>query len=167
MYVFELSMLDFRFFIRLRWYTFLFLTISAILNCQFVFDRSCFGVLFDFLLFEKIDQRNCIKVCVKNEIIDAWTIEIWIVWLWCNRFKEGREHVNVDPGRPSTSTIDETIEAVMKIILNNRWINIRVVTDVVGICNTIFTDILGIKHAAAMIGLKVQNFDDDPDSPNR
>ena len=27
-----------------------------------------FGVLFDFLLFEKMVQRNCIKFCVKNEI---------------------------------------------------------------------------------------------------
>ena len=36
------------------------------------------------------------------------------VQLWYNRFKEGREDVNDDacPGRPSTSTIDENIEAI-------------------------------------------------------
>ena len=39
-----------------------------------------------------------------------------------NRFKEGLEDVNDDasPGHPSTSTTNENIEAVKKIILNNR-----------------------------------------------
>ena len=56
------------------------------------------------------------------------------VQLWCNRFKEGREDVNDDarPGRPSTSTIDENIEAVKKMILDNRRITIREVADDVG-----------------------------------
>ena len=43
------------------------------------------------------------------------------VQLWYNRFKEGREDINdAGPGRPSTSTTDEHIEAVKKIILENR-----------------------------------------------
>ena len=44
------------------------------------------------------------------------------VELWYKRFKKGRENVNNDahPGRPSTSTTDKNIEAVMKMILNNR-----------------------------------------------
>ena len=39
------------------------------------------------------------------------------VQLWYNRFKEGREDVNDDarPGRPSTSTTDENLEAVKKM----------------------------------------------------
>ena len=44
------------------------------------------------------------------------------VQLLYKRFKEGREDVNDDacPGRPSTSTTDENIEAVKKMILVNR-----------------------------------------------
>ena len=49
------------------------------------------------------------------------------VQLYYNRFKEGREDVNDDarPGRPNTSTTDENIEAVKKIILDIRRITIR------------------------------------------
>ena len=44
--------------------------------------------------------------------------------VWYNRFKEDRENVNEDarPGRPSTSTNEENIEAVKKMILDNRRI---------------------------------------------
>ena len=57
------------------------------------------------------------------------------VQLWYNRFQEGRDDFNDDahPGRLSTSTTDENIEAVEKIILNNRRITIREVADDVGI----------------------------------
>ena len=72
-----------------------------------------------FLLFEKMDQRNCIKFCVKNETkyantfkmltvaFGATTLNTTQVQLWNGRFKESREDVNDDarPGRPSTSTI--------------------------------------------------------------
>ena len=55
--------------------------------------------------------------------------------LWYNRFREGREDVNGDarPGRPSTSTTDDNIEAVKKMILDNRRINIREIADDDGI----------------------------------
>ena len=70
------------------------------------------------LLFEKMDQRNGIKFCVKNEIKCMSTVEFeestirTQVQLWYNRFKEGREDVNADarPCRPSISTTDENIE---------------------------------------------------------
>ena len=44
------------------------------------------------------------------------------VQLWYNRFKEGQEDAKDDtrPGRPCTLTTDENIEAVKKIILDNR-----------------------------------------------
>ena len=89
---------------------------------------------FDFLLFEKIDPRNSIKFCVKNsnkyaKIFKMLTVAFsestmsgTHVQLWYNRFKEGREEVNDDssPGRSSTSTTDENIEAVKEMILDNR-----------------------------------------------
>ena len=48
------------------------------------------------------------------------------VQLWYNRFKEAREDVNEDArsGRPSTSTTSENIEAVKKMILDNRWLRL-------------------------------------------
>ena len=75
------------------------------------------------------------------------------IQLWYNRFKEGQEDVNDEarPSRPSTLTTDENIEAVKKMISNNRWINIREFADDVGMslgsCKVIFTDALGMKRA--------------------
>ena len=53
------------------------------------------------------------------------------VQLWHNQFKEGREDVNdnAQPGRPSTSTSDENIEPVKKMISDNPRITIREVAD--------------------------------------
>ena len=49
------------------------------------------------------------------------------IQIWYNRFKEGGEDVNADagPGCLSTSITNENIEAVKKIILDNRRITIR------------------------------------------
>ena len=57
------------------------------------------------------------------------------VQFWYNWFKEGQEGANDDArsGSPSTSTIDENIEAVKKMISDNRRITNRVVADNVGI----------------------------------
>ena len=89
---------------------------------------------------------------------DEPTISRTQVQLWYNRFKKVREDVNDDacPGRPSISTTDENIEALKKMILNNRRITIREVDDDVGIsfgsCQVIFTDFFfGMKRATAKI----------------
>ena len=85
--------------------------------------------------------------------------------MWYNRFKEGREDVNDDarPGRPSTSTTDENIEAVKEMILDNCRITIREVADNVdilfGSCQAIFTDVLDMKRAATKIVPKLLNFE--------
>ena len=57
---------------------------------------------------------------------DKSTMSRTQIQLWYNRFKKGREDVNDDArsGRPSTSTIDENIEAVKKLILENARITI-------------------------------------------
>ena len=78
--------------------------------------------------------------------------------LWAEpRFNCGvndlREDVNdnVHAGLPITSTTDENIKAVKKMI-SDRRITIREVADVVGIsfgsCQAIFTDVIGVKCAA-------------------
>ena len=82
-------------------------------------------MLFDFLLFENVDQRNFIKFCVKNETKCARAFEILTkandessmrrtqVQLWYNRLKEGREDINDDvhSSSPNASTTDENTEA--------------------------------------------------------
>ena len=57
------------------------------------------------------------------------------VQLYYNCFKEDREDVNDDarPGRPRTSTTNENIEAVKKMISDNRRITIREVANDVAI----------------------------------
>ena len=61
------------------------------------------------------------------------------------------------------STNDENIEAVKKMILDNCPITIREIANDIGIpfgsCQAIFTDVLGMKHAAAMIVLKLLNIE--------
>ena len=100
-----------------------------------------------------------------NIHLDESVISRTQVHLWYNRFKQDREDVNdyARPGRPSTSTTDENIEAVQQMILHNRQINIREFADNVGIscgsCQAILTDILGMKHAAAKIVPKLLNFE--------
>jgi len=57
------------------------------------------------------------------------------IYKWYKQFfEEGREDVNDNPrpGRPSTSTTDENVEAVKKMILENRRITIREVAEEVG-----------------------------------
>ena len=77
-----------------------------------------------------MDQRNCVKFCLKNERMSRTQVQ-----LFYNRFKEGREDFNevACVGRSSTSKTDESIEGVKKMILNNRRITIRKVADNVGI----------------------------------
>ena len=87
------------------------------------------------------------------------------VQLWYNRFKEGREEVNDDTrlGCSSTSTTDENIEAVKKIILDNRRTTIREDFDDIGIsfgsCQTIFMDVLGMKRKTEKFVPKLLNFE--------
>ncbi|UYV77151.1 hypothetical protein LAZ67_14003451 [Cordylochernes scorpioides] len=120
-----------------------------------------------FLPIKKMDQRTCIKFCVKNEIkcADAFrmltvayeeaTLDRSNVYRWYKIFPEGREDVNDEEraGRPSTSTTDEKINEVQKMILANRRITVREVAEdlniSIGSCHSIFINDLGMRRVAA------------------
>jgi len=80
-------------------------------------------------------------------------------------FSEGREDVNDEEraGRPSTSTTDENIDEVKKIVLANRRITVREVAEdlniSIGSCHSIFTNDLGMRRVAAKFVPKLLNFD--------
>ena len=124
-----------------------------------------------------MDQRICIKFCVKNEIncnkvcemltkaYGESTMSKTRVYEWYKRFQDDREDVEDDerPGRPSTSTTNKNVEKVKKMVMNDRRITIRAVADDVGIsigsCHEIFSNVLGMKCVAAKFVPKLLNFE--------
>ncbi|UYV63328.1 hypothetical protein LAZ67_2003761, partial [Cordylochernes scorpioides] len=80
-------------------------------------------------------------------------------------FSEGREDVNDEEraGRPSTSTTDEKINEVEKMILANRRITVREVAEdlniSIGLCHSIFINDLGMRRVAAKFVPKLLNCD--------
>ena len=85
--------------------------------------------------------------------------------MWYNRLRKGQEDVNGDarPCRASNSRTDENIEPVKKMILDNSRITIRDVADNICISfnsrQAYFTYVLGMKHTAAKIVLKLLHFE--------
>ncbi|UYV61504.1 hypothetical protein LAZ67_1005082 [Cordylochernes scorpioides] len=130
-----------------------------------------------FLPIKKMDQRTCIKFCVKNEIkcADAFqmltvaygeaTLDRSNVYRWYKMFSEGREDVNDEEraGRPSTSTTDKKVNEVEKMILANRRITVREVDEdlniSIGSCHSIFINDLGMRRVAAKFVPKLLNCD--------
>ncbi|UYV71913.1 hypothetical protein LAZ67_9001124 [Cordylochernes scorpioides] len=143
------------------------------------FSKRPTGVLdrLRFLPIKKMDQRTCIKFCLKNEIkcADAFrmltvaygeaTLDRSNVYRWYKMFSEGREDVNDEEraGRPSTSTTDEKINEVEKMILANRRITVREVAEdlniSIGSCHSIFINDLGMRRIAAKFVPKLLNCD--------
>ncbi|XP_018319216.1 protein GVQW3 [Agrilus planipennis] len=80
-------------------------------------------------------------------------------------FPEGQEDVNDEDraGCPSTSTTDENIDEVRKIVLANQGIIVGEVAEDLNIsidfCHSIFTNDLGMRRVAAKFVVKLLNFD--------
>ena len=85
-------------------------------------------MLFDFLLFEKMDQRNCIKFCVKNEIKYARTFEMLTV-AFCESTINRTQVLRKSKKMSMTMLVlvGENIEAVKKMILDYRRTTITAV----------------------------------------
>jgi transposase len=91
------------------------------------------------------EQRNNIKFLVKlgrsgREILEMLetvygecAMNRRTVYKWVDRFKEGRESVdvNVREGRPSASRVGENIQRVHDLVMSDR----RITTDKLGISN--------------------------------
>ena len=80
------------------------------------------------------ESANWVRFSVKRGFISSQFIPSPQFQLSYNGFKKGAEDVNgaAHPGRPSMSATDKNIEAVKKIISDNRRITIREVADHVG-----------------------------------
>ncbi|UYV62143.1 hypothetical protein LAZ67_1007985 [Cordylochernes scorpioides] len=93
------------------------------------------------------------------------TDEIYHFTAECGDLEEGREDVNDEEraGRPSTSTTDEKINEVEKMILANRRITVREVAEdlniSIGSCHSIFINDLGMRRVAAKFVPKLLNCD--------
>ena len=103
-----------------------------------------------------MDQGNCGKFCVKNEIKSTRTEMLTVafgkstmsrtqVQLWYNRFKESREDVNDDtpPTRQQlmkTLTVESLLETLLMMLAYRS-----------AICQAIFTDVLSMKFAAGRL----------------
>jgi transposase len=57
------------------------------------------------------------------------------VYKWVDRFKKGRESVddNTQEGHPSTSRVGENIQCVHDLVMSDRRITTRIITDKLGI----------------------------------
>ncbi|UYV70168.1 hypothetical protein LAZ67_7002057 [Cordylochernes scorpioides] len=88
-----------------------------------------------------------------------------IQWIKGHSGNVGREDVNDEEraGRPSTSTTDEKINKVEKMILANRRITVREVAEdlniSIGSCHSIFINDLGMRRVAAKFVPKLLNCD--------
>jgi hypothetical protein len=96
----------------------------------------------------KIEQRVCIKFCVKLRKSATKTLEMLLeafeehslsrtaVFEWYSSFKAGRVSVEDDehPGRPNTSKTTENVEKIRELIHEDGCRTIHEVADTIGIC---------------------------------
>lgn len=123
-----------------------------------------------------MQERVCIKFCVKNGINGAKTMEMLekcfggdaskktVVYRWHARFRDGRECINDDErtGRPSTSTNDDKVDAIKKLLTKNCDLTVRELaaeTNIsYGSVQGIISHQLGLRRVATKLVPNVLNF---------
>lgn len=123
-----------------------------------------------------VEQRSCIKFCLRNEISAAETLRMLQkafgdqvmsqknVYKWYKPFKEGRENVEDKnrPRRPSTSTDEQHVKEIKDLVLKNRRLTIRDLADTVNISfgpvQAILKDVLCLKRVKSRLVPKTLNF---------
>lgn len=122
-----------------------------------------------------VEQRFCIKFCFRNEFSAADTLRMVQkafgeqvmskknVYKWYKDFQDGRERVEDEErsGRPSTSTDEAHINKVKELVLKDRRLTIRDLSDNIGISkgsvNTILKDVLGLRRVKSRLVPKKLN----------
>lgn len=123
-----------------------------------------------------IEQRICIKFCLKNEISAANALQMLRkcygdetmaqsnVYNWYKLFKDGRETFEDEPrsGRPTTSKTEENINKIKDLVLQNRRLSQRDLVDITGISKgsiqSILKDDLRLSRVSARLVPKSLNF---------
>jgi len=113
-----------------------------------------------------VEQRICIKFCLRNEYSAGETLQKAFgdeamsqknVYKWYKDFKEGWERVQDEqrPGRLSTSTDESHVKEIKDLVLENRRLTIRDFADAVGISfgstQTILKDVLCLKRVKSRL----------------
>ena len=116
---------------------------------------------------ERIEQRHCIKFCLKlgdsqvetiRKIQQAFGEDAMgptSIKEWYNRFKDGRTSAESDSrsGRPSTSRNDAVIDQVRALVLEDRRITVRELADEVdisiGSVHSLLREDLALRRVAA------------------
>ena len=129
-----------------------------------------------FTMTNFVEQRICIKFCLRNKYSAAETLGMLQkafgdkimsqknIYKWFKDFKEGRESVEDEqrPRRPSTSTDEQHVNQIKDLVLENRRLTIRDLADTVGISkgsvNTILKDLLCLRRVKSRLVPKTLNF---------
>jgi transposase len=114
----------------------------------------------------KIEQRVCIKFCVKLDKFTTETPEMLceafgehslsqtVVYEWHSRFKAGQVSAEDDkrPGRPSTTKTTENVEKIRELIHKDHRQTIQVLADTVWlsyeVCHETLTENLNMCRIA-------------------
>ena len=128
-----------------------------------------------FTMSDFVEQRSCIKFCLRNEI-SAETLRMLQkafgdqamsqkkFYKWYKQFKEGRESVEDEnrSGRPLTSTDEQHVNEIKNLMIKNRRLIIRDLADTVNISfgsvQTILKDVLCLKKVKSRLVPKTVNF---------
>ena len=116
---------------------------------------------------EKEEQRICIRFCQRLGKTGTETYQMLQVafgeevmsrarvFEWFRRFKDGQDSIKSEQrqGRPSTSRNNDIIETVQELVIEDRRLTVREISDdldiSIGSCHSILTQDLGMRRVAA------------------